>query len=337
MDRFPKPTVRRAWFADGLVAFALAVIALDVVRHGLSRLALTERTGSIDGPSGLVATIEPMTALLESSGALVLAAVVAGVSLFVRIPRAARLLEPRRMVLLIVAASILLDVGRYAHWATHRKYSIVEIQRAIPTIVSEDAVLVGPFAAILTQDSPLAAISWIDPIAADDALERLRPTHRVEDERSDALGFDESLPASIAAATSLVTWPFRTPNVRSITLSRVGGATPTAFENAVEAMNRGEWSTALTLLREQEATHGPTPDGLFKQATCAFETGDVPAAGALLRRAVELRPDSPLYWFNLGMVAQSTGDRGAARAAWQRALQLDPDDMEPLTLLRATK
>ena len=291
MDTFPrKRPSGRAWVGAGLIAYSLAVVALDVLRQALSVFALAERTRAVDAPSFAVRAIEPLTTFLESDGSLGAALVVAALALAALSVRPRPGWTPRNAAIALVAVGAAIDLGRYADWAAHRKYVIREVQAAIPEVVSADAVIVGPFAALLTQDSGLLAVSWIDPLAGDAAIVRLRPTHRVEDERSATLGFDETLPAPVASATPLVTWPFRTPNVRRVTLSRIDGTEPTAFEQAVERMNDGEWQAALDVWRDAGVGGGAQADALEPvrewERAQVLRLGEVPVAafGGVARR-----------------------------------------------------
>lgn len=102
------------------------------------------------------------------------------------------------------------------------------------------------------------------------------------------------------------------------------------FENAEEAEQAGDLSTAKALYRRCVALDRNDPIALFNLANvlCAQDRGA--AAKLYLQLAAAIDPGLAEAWYNLALLLEAEGDTHAARQSFERAIEADPDYADPL-------
>jgi tetratricopeptide (TPR) repeat protein len=102
------------------------------------------------------------------------------------------------------------------------------------------------------------------------------------------------------------------------------------FENAEEAEQAGDLTTAEALYRRCIALDRSDPIALFNLANvlCAQDRGA--AARLYLQLAASLDPGLAEAWYNLALLQDAEGDKGAARQSFERAIAADADYADPL-------
>jgi hypothetical protein len=338
----PRPLI-----AAAPCAFFAAFVLVDLFRH-YAYLLLLRRDIVSGQTTALVDSLIRATGALTDLGTHFRAATVvfalaafayAGVAALPR--RSPRTLDIRKLAMTLLAAGALFDAGRFAAWATHRKYATEAVSTALPGIVGDGAVVIGSFAPLVTLGTEVAPISLIGSLPAGDVLADRGVTHLLLAEPADHAQLLDRYPDLEARTVSVETWAMGTRFVRTLELRRLreprGAGTayvPTPFERAAEAMAAGRWQEAIARLEEQAAGGGETAEVLAKRAACRFQLGERERAKSDLQAAVRLRPDDALLLRHLGMLALAEGDVAGARAWWSRAVRFEPENPDLAAVIR---
>jgi hypothetical protein len=337
----------RPLFAAAPCAFFAAFVLVDLFRHYAYLLLLRrdivggQTTAFVDllirATGGLT---ELGTHVRAATAVFALAALAyAASTVFPR--RSPFSVDVRRLAVVLLAAGALFDVGRFAAWATHRKYATEAVAGALPRIVGDGAVVLGSFAPLVTLGTPIVPVSLIGPLPTGDVLADRGVTHLLLSEPADHAQLSDRYPDLDQRTVSVETWAMGTRFVRTLELRRLreprgAGAAyvPTPFERAADAMAEGRWQDALTRLEEHAASRGETAEVLAKRAACRFQLGERERAKGDLRAALRLRPDDALVLRHLGMLAIAEGDVAGAREWWSRAARLEPENPDLAAVIR---
>jgi tetratricopeptide (TPR) repeat protein len=352
---FRRPRSLREMATAAIILYMVGFMIVDALRHALSNVMLYERTRTPGAPSRLFSALgvvakrisTPEQALLWAlpvAAILGLAALVWARWTRVARTRASSRIGGRRLAIAALVFAVVLDGVRFADWGAHRKYAIEEIKSAIPSIIAADSVVLGSFAALVTQGSRIAAFTYLDPASREDVLAGRGVTHVLMDDRHDPASLTARAPDLESRLEVIHSWPVRTRNTRTLRLYRLRdevrpagerGNQPTLFERAAREVNRREWRRALELLEQHRRERGEeTPEVLLKEATCWYSLGQRENARERLVRALELRPEHPEILHNLGLMPIQEGDTDAAREYWVRGLRCEPHNTDFIGLIR---
>lgn len=99
------------------------------------------------------------------------------------------------------------------------------------------------------------------------------------------------------------------------------------IEDALEAADRGDPDTAITISGQLLEREPLSADAYFVRGLAELGRGEAPAAIRSFRRALYLDPSFGLAAFELGRAHDALGDQKAARRSYEQALRaLDPAD-----------
>jgi tetratricopeptide (TPR) repeat protein len=240
----------------------------------------------------------------------------------------------RALLLLAVASGL----WQWGWWAAHRTTFLEEAKSSLPRLVGEDAVLLGPMAPFLAQDSRLRAIPYWGPSGQEDLLAARGVTHVVVCGTGDADELEKRFPGLLAATAVVQVWPVRTlfastlevrRTPRELDGRRIHAYEPTLFELGAEDALADRWEAALERFSAWRAEgSAETPELLSLESVCWFRLGDHDRARTLLERVVAERPHDPLHWQSLGVLALEEGDRARALELLMKAWRLDPNNKE---------
>ena len=93
---------------------------------------------------------------------------------------------------------------------------------------------------------------------------------------------------------------------------------------AVDAINREDFDTALTLLDKMVEVAPDFAEGWNKRATVRYLTGDLDSSEADVAKVLELEPRHFGALSGLGLIHLARGDADRALEAFQRALAVNP-------------
>jgi hypothetical protein len=240
-----------------------------------------------------------------------------------------------RALLLVAVASA---AWQWGWWAAHRTTFVEDAKSSLPLLVGEDAVLLGPMAPALAQDSRLRAFPYWGPPGEEDLLARRGITHVVVCGPGDADDLEKRFPGLLAATAVVQIWPVRTLFASTLEVRRVPRELagrqiheyePTLFELGADDALADRWQAALERFAAWRAAGGAeTPELLSLESVCWFRLGDHDRARTLLERVVAERPHDPLHWQSLGVLALQEGDRARALELLMKAWRLDPNNQE---------
>jgi len=238
----------------------------------------------------------------------------------------------------LVVASVAFGLWQWGWWAAHRTRFLEDAKASLPALVGDDAVLLGPLAPLLVQDTRHRALPYFGPPGRDDVLAEAGVTHVVLCGPGDADELEKRFPKLLDETLVVQVWPIRTLfastlEVRRIPAEldgrRIHGYEPTLFEVAGGQALEENWDGALETLEEFRAAGArETPELLSLESVCWFRLGDYGRARALLERVVAARPRDPLNWQSLGVLALRDGDRAGALELLMKAWRLDPNNPE---------
>jgi hypothetical protein len=244
----------------------------------------------------------------------------------------------RRTGAALLAVALAAGLGQWAHWAKSRTSFIHEIQRSIPAILGEDAVVLGPLAPILTQDTRLRALPYFGPPGEKGLLESYGVTHVVMCGPGDIRELYARYPSLDGQLAMVQSWPLMTLFSTTLEIQRVPSAVdgvpihdyhPTLFEEAATACEEERWADAMIAFERVRAAGGAAaPELLSLEAVACFKLNDLPRARALLEEAIRRRPKDPLNYQNLGVLDLREGKRADAVRHWLTALRLDPKNRD---------
>jgi hypothetical protein len=317
----------------GLWVYLTAYTAIDSFRHYLAMSANLFRVPHSSVFRFLERTLDSVAYPLYQLWLVSSLALVLGVVLWLVLRRT----SPeawgvgRRVASLALGLALVVNLGQYAWWASHRIYAIEEAKASFDAIVADDAVLLGGFAPVLVQDSRKVAVPQFgDPDQG--TIERHGVTHVVLGQPGDRAPFEAAYPGLLERMALIRQWPFRTRHVRALRLHRLPPEIassvyePSLFEAAVHAMDDGRYEEAIMRFHEFRRSAGEIPDAFSLEAKCHYLIGDPVTAKECLGHAIELRPTNPEDYFNLGTLVRREGDVDAARRLWLRGLRFDPFD-----------
>ncbi len=95
---------------------------------------------------------------------------------------------------------------------------------------------------------------------------------------------------------------------------------------AEEALHAGDWSGAMTLLREALDEHPDWGQGLAHLGLCMAHQGRLQEARGYLIQAARLLPDDIDVYYNLGAVYQQLGEHGNALSCYKEVVLACPED-----------
>lgn len=236
--------------------------------------------------------------------------------------------------LLVIAVAF--GVFQYAWWATHRSAFVEAAKSSLPWLVGEDAVLLGPMAPLLAQDTGHRVLPYFGPPDDPGLLERYGVTHVVLCGSGDADVFHARFPGLLEETTIVQIWPVNTLFASTLEVRRLPevweGRTihhyrETPLEEASDLALAGDWKGVLARLDRYRADGGAEiPELLSMESVCWFNLQDYDKAEERLRAAIAARPRDRLNWQNLGSLHLRRGERAEALEAFLHALRLNPRD-----------
>jgi tetratricopeptide (TPR) repeat protein len=258
-----------------------------------------------------------------------------------RFPGGPREISHRTLHRLGVAAigiAIVVGGAQWTTWAANRTTFIEEIQRALPSLIAEDAVVLGPLAPLLTQGTRLQALPYFGRPGERGLLEKYRVTHVAVCGPGDAKELRSRYPSLDGKLQMVQAWPLTTLFASTLEIQRVPAQVdgvpihdyrPTIFEEAATACEEERWADAIAAFQRLRAAGGAnTPEVLSLEAVACFKLDDLPRARTLLEEAIRRRPRDPLNYQNLGVIDLRQGRRADAVRNWMKALRLDPKNRD---------
>jgi 4-amino-4-deoxy-L-arabinose transferase-like glycosyltransferase len=250
----------------------------------------------------------------------------------------------RRMAATFTGIAIFAAAWQYLWWATHRTTYIEDVKSSLAAMIGKDAVVLGPLAPLLTQDSTLKCLPYFGPPFEEDLLRKYGVTHVVLCGKKEAELLDERYPGLFEKTQTVHVWPVKTLFASTIELrrvpqdfqgARVHSYEPTLYELAAEKAEAGEFREALERFEEFRARGGrEIPELLSLESVCWFKLETYDRAESLLVEAIGLRPRDPLNYQNLGVLKMRLGMRSAALENFLKAFRLDPKNEELEAMLR---
>jgi hypothetical protein len=241
-----------------------------------------------------------------------------------------------RLGLAALFVAVGFGVFQYAWWAGHRSTFVEAAKASLPHLVGEDAVLLGPMAPLLTQDSGHRALPYFGPPNDPGLLERYGVTHVVLCGQGDADVLRARFPGLLEESSIVQIWPVNTLFASTLEIRRLpetwDGRTihryrESALEEASDLALQGDWKGVLERLDRYRAEGGPEiPELLSMESVCWFNLQDYDKAEERVRAAIAARPRDRLNWQNLGSLHLRRGERAEALEAFLQALRLNPRD-----------
>jgi hypothetical protein len=238
----------------------------------------------------------------------------------------------------LVGVSIAFGLWQWGWWATHRTTFLEDVKASLPALVGEEAVLMGPLAPLLAQDTDHRVLPYFGPPGRDDLLAEYGVTHVVVSGTGDADDLDQRFPGLLDESAVVQVWPVRTLFASTLEVRRLPQEfagrrlhdyEPTLFELGAEETLAEHWEAALEWFEAHRQAGGvETPELLSLESVCWFKLGDYDRAKALLERVVAQRPLDPLNYQSLGVLALRDGDRAGALELLMKAWRLDPGNQE---------
>jgi hypothetical protein len=227
---------------------------------------------------------------------------------------------------------------QFGWWWTHRTYFIHDIKTSLPEMIGADAVLIGPLAPLLTQDTGMRSLPYFGPAGEKGLLEKHGVTHAVVCGQGDSKELEARYPGLQDEMTIVQAWPLRTLFSGSLEIYRLpqiwGGVRihdyePTLFEQGAAAAAAEDWEGAIAKFDEYRAAGGRAiPELISLEAVCWFKLDVTDRSRRLLLDAIRQRPNDPLNYQNLGVLDLKEGDRAGALRNWVKALRLDPKNKD---------
>jgi tetratricopeptide (TPR) repeat protein len=328
--------------------YAFLFTSIDAIKHYASMVLewLTQPPSRIS--EGAYGALVDFFAHLDTFRQGLFWSAVAGIVLYVGVlwhPEILRLLRRsatlsgaalRRGAAVLVFLEAAAGLGSWAWLAGHRTYSLEDVKAAFPTMVRDEAVILGAFAPALTQDSPHRSLPYFGPPGERGLLERYGVTHVFVCGEGDRKAMEERYPGLLDSTAVVQVWPLRTLFASTVELRRLPPAwngvpihryAPTVYERAAEAAAAGRWEEALRLFGEFRAGGGKeTPDLVSLEAVCWFKLERYAEAEKRLDRVLAARPRDPLAWRNLGILHLRRGERAEALDALMHSYRLDPEN-----------
>ncbi len=237
------------------------------------------------------------------------------------------------LVVLLVSAAF-----QFGWWWTHRTYYVHDIKSSLTEMIGPDAVLIGPLAPLLTQDTRMRSLPYFGPAGEKGLLEKYGVTHAVVCGQGDSKELEERYPGLQDEMTIVQAWPLRTLFSGSLEIHRLPAIwdgvrlhdyQPTLFEQGAAAAAAEDWEGAIAKFDEHRAAGGRAiPELISLEAVCWFRLGVTDRSRRLLLDVIRQRPNDPLNYQNLGVLCLKEGDRAGALSNWVKALRLDPKNRD---------
>jgi len=238
-----------------------------------------------------------------------------------------------RTALLVAVA---FGVFQYAWWAGHRSAYVEAAKSSLPHLIGPDAVVLGPMAPLLTQNSGHRTLPYFGPPNDPELLARYGVTHVVLCGQGDAEVFRSRFPGLLEETTIVQIWPVNTLFASTLEIRRIPEEwegrpihryRETAMEQAADLALLGDWEGVLERLSRFRAEGGPEiPELISMESVCWFNLRDYDKAEERVRAAIAARPRDRLNWQNLGLLHLNRGERAEALEAFLQALRLNPRD-----------
>lgn len=249
-----------------------------------------------------------------------------------------RTMPTRRLGRGLIAVSVVFALYQYGWWAAHRTTFLEDVKSSLPVMIGEDAVLLGPMAPLLTQDTRNRVHPYFGPPRERGLLETYGITHVVVCGQGDADMLEERFPGLLDETTVVQVWPVATLFSSTLEVRRVPPVVdgvrindyePTLWEKGAQAAIEQDWQGALAAFGEYRRAGGrQIPELLSLESVCWFKLGDYDRAEALLREAIRERPLDPLNYQNLAVLHLRRGERAEALEALMTAVRLDPSSAD---------
>jgi len=249
----------------------------------------------------------------------------------------------RRAVAAALVLAVAAGLGQWGWWAAHRTRFVEDAKSSLPLMVGEKAVVLGPFAPLMTQDSRLRAYPYFGPPGERGLLEKYGITHVMLAGKGDRTLIESRFPGLLDSTSTVQSWPVRTLFSGVMELRRLPASyrgvpvhdyRPTPFEQGVTALQEGRPEEALERFEEHRAGHGEFPELVSLESACWFRLGDYDEAEKGIREAIRLRPGDPSNYRSLSLVHLKRGERPEAVRCLLTALRLDPTDEELRSMLQ---
>jgi tetratricopeptide (TPR) repeat protein len=237
-----------------------------------------------------------------------------------------------------VAFSAGFGLAQYGWWAAHRTTFLEDVKESFPEMIGDDAVVLGPMAPLLAQDTRLRVLPYYGPPGHPEIPQEYGITHVVVCGPGDADVMEERFPGLLDRTHVVQVWPVQTLFSSTLELRRlpremdgvpIHDYEPTAWERGADEAAAQHWEAALRwFARHRERGGKEIPELLSLESVCWFKLEDYDRAEELLREAIRLRPMDPLNYQNLGVLHLRRGERAEALRALIEALKLNPRNVE---------
>ncbi|NNE43687.1 MAG: hypothetical protein HKN12_05745 [Gemmatimonadetes bacterium] len=238
----------------------------------------------------------------------------------------------------LMGLALFFAVYQYGWWAFHRTPFLEDVKESFPAMIAEDAVLLGPMAPLLVQDTELRVHPYYGPPGHPEILAEYGVTHVAICGPGEAEVFEERFPGLLDQTDVVQVWPVTTLFSSTLELRRLPrqfdgrilhAYEPTAWEMGAQAAGRQDWNEALKWFERHREAGGPEmPELLSLESVCWFKLEDYGRAEEMLREAIRRRPLDPLNFQNLGVLHLRRGERAEALDALIQALKLNRDSPE---------
>ncbi|MCA9751391.1 MAG: tetratricopeptide repeat protein [Gemmatimonadetes bacterium] len=233
---------------------------------------------------------------------------------------------------------------QWMFWAAHRTTYLEDVKSSLPAMIGPDAVVLGPLAPVLTQDTRLHCLPYYGPPGEKGLLEKYGVTHVTIGGKGDREVLESRYPGIVDSSTTVQVWPLKTLFANTLELKRLPGAWrgvplhrygETTFEHAADAAQTGQWEAALRLFDRFRSEGGADlPEVLSLEGVCWFKLEAYDEARKRLEEAIRRRPEDPLNYRNLAILELKLGDRAAALANLRTALRIDDSDESLVNMVR---
>ena len=203
----------------------------------------------------------------------------------------------RVIVILVLAVNVVTGIVAYAAWLKHPTFTARDNSRDVGLVLSDAAVLSGPYAPLFAMENDLDVVIHMFGVAeADPALfDHFPITHLLLDEPNEKMARAD-YPDIMEKAEHIVTYHLRTDKVR---LLRVAGATG----------------------NERAARYVPS---IAERALGAYRDDRVGEGHALTARFLERNPNNMTAFVAAGEVAAVNGQDELAEESFKKAIEFSP-------------
>lgn len=238
----------------------------------------------------------------------------------------------RYVLAIVLIGFMLVNTVNFAHYASTRRYSILDGSRSLRRVLSDGVFMVGDCSTTLSLESGFRSLpAYGDLIRYDekDEFEKYPVTHFLlrfptlyeylgknypdfSSQMIPVLSF--MLCGREATVVRYLAWPGTSE----------GAYSPSLFERAMDQMRGGKGAVARKLLEDFVSDKPASYEGHAMLAYAMLQAGEVQEAMAQAEQALELTDRDALSYEVHGDILNSLGRQPEARAEWQKALELDP-------------